>query len=46
MGLDDESVVTVTADDPAYANEKLRPQSSEVEAVKQRRAKAAVAETA
>jgi DNA transposition AAA+ family ATPase len=44
-GLDDESIVTVTADDLAYVDERLRPQDTEVEVVKRRRAMAAVAKT-
>jgi DNA helicase TIP49 (TBP-interacting protein) len=46
MDLAEEETVTVTADDLAYADERLRPQQSDVELVKQRRARVAEAVSA
>ncbi len=45
-GIDAESTVTVTADDLAYADERLRPDAGELEVVKQRRSRSAMVQTA
>ena len=45
-GIEAEATVTVTADDLAYADERLRPDTTDVELVKQRRERVAVAATA
>lgn len=45
-GVEAEATVTVTADDLAYADERLRPDVSEIEAVKQRRSRAVEVQTA
>jgi len=45
-GIEAEATVTVTADDLAYVDERLRPDTTDVELVKQRRERVAVAATA
>ena len=45
-GTDADAAVTVTADDLAYADERLRPDTDVVELVKQRRARVAEVQTA
>ncbi len=44
-GLDADATVTVTADDLAFADEKLRPDTCDVELVKQRRQRAVDVQT-
>ncbi len=45
-GIEADAAVTVTADDLAYADERLRPDTDVVELVKQRRARVAEVQTA